>query len=255
MRFATLITVIAVCCASAPAAVGAQAIPAFAGYDFDYSIGAPGALQPLSVFNDGLRTYIEQRPGVSGRVESARVQGAYLVVDGVAAQLNYVVGDARFAIVHKRSVTARASNELSPPSLNSLPIALAALPLQTSIDGATRSRAIASLSMPTGSMSKAAPVAAPTLVTQAPVKRAQSKRISLAFKKGSELEFVLPEFARANQLELSWAARGPSLASKSIVVEDESAQVVMQRLLETVGMRLVQVADTQKYIVVDGVAQ
>ncbi len=59
--------------------------------DFDYQIVARAADRPALIFNDGLSTYIQPRPGQAVQADGALQTGPYWVVDGVPDVVRYTV--------------------------------------------------------------------------------------------------------------------------------------------------------------------
>ncbi|NOV26612.1 MULTISPECIES: pilus assembly protein PilL [Cupriavidus] len=59
--------------------------------DFDYQIVARAADRPALIFNDGLSTYIQPRPGQAVQADGALQTGPYWVVDGVPDVVRYSV--------------------------------------------------------------------------------------------------------------------------------------------------------------------
>ena len=51
--------------------------------DFDYQVVARAADRPALIFNDGLSTYIQPRPGQVVQADGALQDGPYWVIDGV----------------------------------------------------------------------------------------------------------------------------------------------------------------------------
>lgn len=59
--------------------------------DFDYQIVARAVDRPALIFNDGLSTYIQPRPGQAVQADGALQTGPYWVVDGVPDVVRYTV--------------------------------------------------------------------------------------------------------------------------------------------------------------------
>ncbi|MBB3011249.1 pilus assembly protein PilL [Cupriavidus alkaliphilus] len=59
--------------------------------DFDYQIVARAVDRPALIFNDGLSTYIQPRPGQAVQADGALQTGPYWVVDGVPDAVRYTV--------------------------------------------------------------------------------------------------------------------------------------------------------------------
>ncbi|SPK77415.1 conserved exported protein of unknown function (plasmid) [Cupriavidus taiwanensis] len=59
--------------------------------DFDYHIVARAGDRPALIFNDGLSTYIQPRPGQAVQADGALQTGPYWVVDGVPDVVRYTV--------------------------------------------------------------------------------------------------------------------------------------------------------------------
>ncbi|WP_316157493.1 TrbG/VirB9 family P-type conjugative transfer protein [Cupriavidus sp. BIC8F] len=57
--------------------------------DFDYQVVARAADRPALIFNDGLSTYIQPRPGQVVQADGAAQNGPYWVVDGVPDVVRY----------------------------------------------------------------------------------------------------------------------------------------------------------------------
>ncbi|KAI3602983.1 putative PilL-like protein (plasmid) [Cupriavidus necator H850] len=80
--------------------------------DFDYQVIARAVDRPALIFNDGLSTYIQPRPGQAVQAEGALQTGPYWVVDGVPDVVRYSVNGQSVVARWKRAngFTAEPAN-------------------------------------------------------------------------------------------------------------------------------------------------
>jgi len=99
--------------------------------DFDYQVVARAADRPALIFNDGLSTYIQPRPGQSVQADGAQQAGPYWVVDGVPDVVRYSVNGQPVMARWKRAngFTSEPANPLGdmPTSLAAITSRLALL--------------------------------------------------------------------------------------------------------------------------------